>query len=202
MFKNPIVPVFAFLLGLFSLWFAFASPEGAFVGNMLPELIGFCLEGIFFIGIFTWIQERKDIERKKELKQSLAGAIGFICPIINSTLPEDKQIKLLSSDNWTRQTRKNGKSLKALLGSLNSNDIDVTSDQIQAIQQLLSTRLSTLDSLLSIAAELSHSHLSAYNMILTEIHKVAEHHYFESAQLKSSFLSLLRLLVSFNNEPL
>lgn len=202
MFKNPIVPVFAFLLGLFSLVFAFKSPDGAFVGNMLPELIGFCLEGIFFIGIFTWIQERKDRERKKELKQSLAGAIGFICPIINSTLPEDKQIKLLSNDNWTRQTRKNGKSLKALLGSLNNNDIDVSNEQIQAIQQLLLTRLSTLDSLLSIAAELSHSHLSAYNMILTEIHKVAEHHYFESAQLKSSFLSLLRLLVSFNNEPL
>ncbi|HIG39136.1 MAG: hypothetical protein ABGY96_05570 [bacterium] len=202
MFKNPIVPVFAFLLGLFSLVFAIKSPDGAFVGNMLPELIGFCLEGIFFIGIFTWIQERKDRERKKELKQSLAGAIGFICPIINSTLPEDKQIKLLSNDNWTRQTRKNGKSLKALLGSVNNNDIDVSSEQIKAIQQLLLTRLSTLDSLLSIAAELSHSHLSAYNMILTEIHKVAEHHYFESAQLKSSFLSLLRLLVSFNNETL
>ena len=202
MLKNPIVPIFAFLLGLLSFWFVLASPDGAFVGNMLPELIGFCLEGIFFIGIFTWIQERKDKERKRELKQSLAGAIGFICPIINSTLPKDKQIKLLCHDNWTRQTRKNGKSLKELLGSLSNNEIDVTVDQIQAIQQFLSTRLSTLDSLLSVSAELSHSHLSAYNMILTEIHKVAEHRYFESDQLRSSFLSLMRLLVSFNNEPL
>ena len=202
MLKNPIVPIFAFLLGIFSFWFAIAGSDGAFVGNMLPELIGFCLEGIFFIGIFTWIQERKDKERKIELKQSLAGAIGFLCPIINSTLAKDKQIKLMSHDNWTRQTRKNGKSLKELLGSLSNNEIAVSVDQTQAIQQLLSTRLSTLDSLLSVAAELSHSHLSAYNMILTEIHKVAEHGYFESNELRTSFLSLLRLLISFNNEPI
>jgi hypothetical protein len=202
MLKNPIVPIFASLLGLLSFWFAIASSDGAFVGNLLPELIGFCLEGIFFIGIFTWIQERKDKERKTELKQSLAGAIGFICPIINSTLDKDKQIKLMSHDNWTRQTRKNGKSLKELLGSISNNEITVSVDQTQAIQQLLSTRLSTLDSLLSVSAELSHSHLSAYNMILTEIHKVAEHGYFESNELRSSFLNLLRLLISFNNEPI
>ncbi len=201
MFKNPIVPLFAFLLGLFAFWFGIESREGDFVGNMLPELIGFCLEGIFFIGIITWIQERKDKERKIQLKQSLAGAIGFICPIINSSLPEQNQIKLLGSDNWTRQTRTNGKSLKDLLASLGKSELEVTTEQIKAIQQLLATRLSTLDSLLAVSAELSHAHLSAYNMILTEIHKIAKHQYFESTELRLSFQNLLRLLTSFNNEP-
>ncbi len=65
MLKNPIVPIFAFLLGMFVFWFSLESQSGDFVGSMLPELIGFCLEGIFFIGIFTWIQENKDKERKK-----------------------------------------------------------------------------------------------------------------------------------------
>ena len=202
MLKNPVVPIFAFLLGLLVFWFSLESRSGDFVGNMLPELIGFCLEGIFFIGIFTWIQERKDKERKTELKQSLAAAIGFICPIINSSLSQADQVKLLDSDNWTRQTRTNGRSLKLLLGSITSKEIEIASDEIEAIQKLLSTRLSTLDSLLSIAAELSHSHLSAYNMILTEIHKIAKHHYFDSTELKSSYMALLRLLISFNNEPL
>ncbi|MBL4682021.1 MAG: hypothetical protein JKY88_15030 [Pseudomonadales bacterium] len=202
MFKNPIVPVFALLLGLFTIWYGIVSRQGAFVDNMLPELIGFCLEGIFFIGIFTWMQERKDKERKEQLKQSLAGAIGFICPIINGSLPTEYQTKLRESDNWTRQTRKNGTSLKALLRNVNANDIEITTTQIQAIQQLLATRLSTLDSLLSVAAELSHAHLSAYNMILTEIHKIAEHQYFESKELRISFKNLLKLLVSFNNEPI
>lgn len=202
MLKNPIVPIFAALLGLLMIWFGLASGEGAFVGNMLPELIGFCLEGIFFIGIFTWIQERKDQERKHALKQSLAGAVGFICPIINSSLPPEEQIKLEANDNWTRQTRHNGKPIKALLAALSRSSFAITEDQIRAIQQLLRTRLSTLDSLLSVSAELSHSHLSAYTMILTEFHKIAEHHHFEGSELKTSFKNLLRLLVSFNNEPL
>jgi hypothetical protein len=202
MLKNPIVPVFAFLLALFAIWYGIDSRQGAFVDNMLPELIGFCLEGIFFIGIFTWIQERKDRERKEQLRQSLAGAIGFICPIINSSLVKEKQIKLRETDNWTRQTRTNGPNLKSLLRSVSSHEINITSAQIQAIQQLLTTRLSTLDSLLSVAAELSHAHLSAYNMILTEIHKIAKHQYFESKELKTSFHNLLKLLVSFNNEPI
>ncbi|MFT7687904.1 MAG: hypothetical protein ACI9FB_003262 [Candidatus Azotimanducaceae bacterium] len=202
MLKNPIVPVFAFLLVLFTIWYSVDSPQDGFVDNMLPELIGFCLEGIFFIGIFTWIQERKDRERKEQLRQSLAGAIGFICPIINGSLPDNKQIKLRDSDNWTRQTRTNGPSLKLLLRNTSSFEIEITTAQIQAIQQLLTTRLSTLDSLLSVAAELSHAHLSAYNMILTEIHKIAKHQYFESKELKTSFQNLLKLLVSFNNEPL
>ena len=70
------------------------------------------------------------------------------------------------------------------------------------MQQLLRARLSTLDSLLSVSAELSHSHLSAYTLILNEIHRLTEHQYFDAVELKTSFADLMRLLVSFNTEPL
>lgn len=203
MMKNPVIPVFAGLLGLFAIWFALESREGDFVGSLLPELMGFCLEGIFFIGIFTWIQERKDRDRKTELKQSLAGAMGFLCQIINGCIPASTQVQLGSNDNWTRQARKNGRSLKDLQKRIADSELDVSEEQIQAIQQLLTTRLSTLDSLLSVSAQLSHSHLSAYNMILTEIHKIAKHHHIRDGdELKRSFSNLMRLLVSFNNEAI
>ncbi len=202
MLKNPIIPLFAFLLGILAFWFAMASEEGDFVGNLVPELIGFCLEGIFFVGIFTWLQERKDRERKSEIKQSLAGAMGFTCQVINSCLPKDNQIQLPASDNWTRQARTNGRHLKELLVRVSNTHLSVSQEQIGAIQQLLLTRVSTLDSLLSVSAQLSHTHLSAYNMILTELHKISKHHYFDAVELKSSFTNLLRLLVSFNNEAI
>ena len=38
--------------------------------------------------------------------------------------------------------------------------------------------------------------------ILTEIHKIAKHQYFTGEELKQSFISLMRLLISFNNEAL
>jgi hypothetical protein len=201
--KNPIIPVFAGLLGFFFLWFVIAAGPEDFEGNLLPELIGFCLEGIFFVGIFSWMQERKDKDRKRELRQSLAGAVGFFCQLINGCLDEADQVQLIGTDNWSRQARTNGRNLKELEKKIKAVEIEITNDQVQAIKQLLSTRLSTLDSLLSVSAQLSHSHLSAYNMILTEIHKIATHHYFgDSQELKRSFVSLLRLLISFNNEEL
>lgn len=50
--KNPIIPVFAGLLGLFTLWFSIENEYPRdFVGNVLPELIGLCLDGIFFVGL-------------------------------------------------------------------------------------------------------------------------------------------------------
>lgn len=201
--KNPIVPIFAVLLSIFLVWFGFSSGPHDFEGNLLPELIGFCLEGIFFIGLFSWMQERKDRERKMELKQSLAGAVGFFCQIINSCLNEEDQVQLTGSDNWSRQARTNGRKLKELEKRLKTKELNTDEEGVQAIQQLLHTRLSTLDSLLSVSAQLSHAHLSAYNMILTEIHKIATHHYFDdSSELKSSFSSLLRLLISFNSEDI
>tara|TARA_B100002003_G_C13962411_1_gene466096 strand:- start:73 stop:411 length:339 start_codon:yes stop_codon:yes gene_type:complete len=112
-------------------------------------------------------------------------------------------VALTGSDNWSRQARTNGRRLKELEKTLKTKDLSINEDGVKAIQQLLHTRLSTLDSLLSVSAQLSHSHLSAYNMILTEIHKIATHHYYgDSGELKSSFSSLLRLLISFNSEEI
>jgi hypothetical protein len=85
---------------------------------------------------------------------------------------------------------------------LNKDDLDVSEEAISAIQELLHSRLSTLDSLLAVSAQLSHSHLSAYTMILTEAHKIAKHHYYgDREELQRSFSNLLRLLTSFINEP-
>lgn len=201
--KNPIIPVFAGLLGLFTLWFSVESeyPKD-FVGNVLPELIGLCLEGIFFVGIFSWMQEKKERTEKTELKRSLAGAIGFLCQIINGCLQSDQQIRLSGSDNWTRQARSNGRRLNDLRDRLKDQELEVSEEGISAIQELLRSRLSTLDSLLSVSAQLSHSHLSAYTMILTEAHKISKHHYYgDREELRRSFSNLLRLLTSFINEP-
>ncbi len=66
---------------------------------------------------------------------------------------------LTGSDNWSRQARTNGRRLKELEKTLKTKDLSINEDGVKAIQQLLHTRLSTLDSLLSVSAQLSHSHL-------------------------------------------
>ena len=92
--------------------------------------------------------------------------------------------------------------MKTLHARVIAGELNVSADEIQAMQQLLRARLSTLDSLLSVSAELSHAHLSAYTLILNEIHRLTKHEHFDSAELKTSFADLMSLLVSFNTEPL
>ena len=55
-----------------------AANEGAFQSSLLPELIGFCLEGFFLVGLFSVIQRRQERDRKEELRNSLRGALREI----------------------------------------------------------------------------------------------------------------------------
>ena len=128
--------------------------------------------------------------------------MGFLCQLINGSLPPGNQITLASSDNWTRQARSGGRQLARLLALLPQQKLDIAEAQVKAIQQLLATRLSTLDSLLAVSAQVSHQHLSAFTLILTEIHKLAEHNYIDAGELHESFGRLLRLLTSFNHEEI
>ena len=45
------------------------------------------------------------------MKQSLAGAIGFMYQLINSFLPQQERIALPNHDSWTRQAKTNGTQL-------------------------------------------------------------------------------------------
>ena len=54
------------------------NSAGAFQSNLVPELIGFCLEGFFLVGLFSLIQRRQERDRKEELRQSLRGALRVI----------------------------------------------------------------------------------------------------------------------------
>lgn len=64
------------LAGIYLLsYFLRGAAEGAVRDNLLPELIGFCLEGFFLVGLFSLIQRRLERDRKFELRQSLRGAL-------------------------------------------------------------------------------------------------------------------------------
>lgn len=202
MLTNPAVLIFAALLGALSIWFGVATRQEDVLGNLLPELIGFCLEGMFFVGIFAWMQERRELRRKTELRASLVGAMSFICPIINSALPGGEQVQLAGDDSWARQARSNGPRLKQLAERVSAHPLALPQEQVLAIRELIRARLATLDSLLAVSAQLSHAHLSAYNLLLTEVHRMAETNYFDGAELGQSFSSFLRLLIGFTEEDL
>ena len=47
------------------IYFMNNSPEGAFRDNLIPELLGFCLEGFFLIGLFPTYKKAKSKAEEK-----------------------------------------------------------------------------------------------------------------------------------------
>jgi hypothetical protein len=70
-------------------WFALVPSDGsAFHDNMLPELIGFSLEGFFLVGLLTLLQTTRERAYRKELWMSLRGALrGFLSKLDIALLP-------------------------------------------------------------------------------------------------------------------
>ena len=88
-----IAPMAAFGLGGFALLLLFLSPgEGPVHENLLPELIGFCIEGFFLVGLLTLIQESRERGRRKELWQSLRGSLrGLLSHLDIAVLPPNAE---------------------------------------------------------------------------------------------------------------
>ena len=86
-----LAPLFLFGIGGAYLLYFFLSTtnEGAFENSLLPELIGFCFEGFFLVGLFSLIQRRLERDRKHELRQSLRGALREILSHIDISLLEE-----------------------------------------------------------------------------------------------------------------
>ena len=56
-----IAPLLIFgLSGVLLLWWFLSNGSGPFHDSLLPELIGFCLEGFFLVGLFTYIQQLRE----------------------------------------------------------------------------------------------------------------------------------------------
>jgi hypothetical protein len=61
-----------------TIYFMAAHREGPFHDNLVPELIGFCIEGFFFVGLLSLIQNSRERARRRELWLSLRGALRGI----------------------------------------------------------------------------------------------------------------------------
>lgn len=88
-----IAPMAAFGLGGVALLLLFLSPgEGPVHENLLPELIGFCIEGFFLVGLLTLIQESRERGRRRELWQSLRGSLrGLLSHLDIAVLPPNAE---------------------------------------------------------------------------------------------------------------
>ena len=135
--------------------------------NLVPELIGFCLEGFFLIGLFSLIQHRRERERKEELRLSLRGALRDILshldigllgetaqPAASKSLEEDPQL------------------VANLIMKLADSPLDL--DDMARLKTVAQRNLTTIHDLIPVAAQLSADHIRWWLAITNSVRQIAE----------------------------
>jgi hypothetical protein len=159
------------LFGVGGLYFLYAfleaSNEGAFQTNLLPELIGFCLEGFFLVGLFSLIQRRLERDRKNELRQSLRGALREILSHLDIALLEE-----YSEPASTQSLDLDPKRVKLLFVKLHNSELDLKS--MRNIKEAAARNVSTMHDLIPVAAQLSANHMRWWLAISESVRRLSE----------------------------
>ena len=150
------------------LFIMMSQSDASFVDSMVPELIGFCLEGIFFIGLFSMWQHRKERNNKHQLSRSLRGFLGIFLQEMNSGI-------ICSSFDPIEDPEQLAYSCAAIKQLANNiNHCSMNESVVGSLHQLSKNEISSLENLLPVAAQLSASHMTSWNNILGHVKALAK----------------------------
>ena len=149
------------------LYFLESGTEGAFQNNLLPELIGFCLEGFFLVGLFSLLQLRFERERKNELRLSLRGALREILSHIDIALLEEN-----AEPASSQSLDQDPKLVKALFVKLHKSDLNLGS--LLNIKEAAARNINTMHDLIPVAAQLSADHMRWWLAIAESVRRLSE----------------------------
>lgn len=88
--RLPVVLMVLLALAGLALVGFYVSPghEGSFKENMIPQLIGFCLEGFFLVGLLSLLQKAQEQRQRRALWLSLRGSLrGLLSRLDIALLP-------------------------------------------------------------------------------------------------------------------
>ena len=164
-----LTPLILFGVGGSILLFLFLEKgtDGAFQNSLLPELIGFCLEGFFLVGLFSLLQLRLERERKNELRLSLRGALREILSYMDIALLEEN-----AEPASSQSLDQDPKLVKALFSKLHKSELDL--GNMLNIKEAAARNISTMHDLIPVAAQLSAGHMRWWLAIADSVRSLSE----------------------------
>lgn len=153
-------------LGLYTLFISQAD-DASFRENLLPELIGFCLEGFFLVGLFTFVQQLRDYYRRREQWLSLRSALrDFLSHLDLAFLAPDAE------PAKTRDLESQPILVQQLRRLLKDAELDI--ETLVALKGVAISTLPLARDLINIAAQLSTRHMRCWIAIVESIDRLAE----------------------------
>lgn len=186
------LPLALFGVSGVALYFYFMSGihSGPFQDNLVPELIGFCLEGFFLVGLFTFIQQLREHDRRHELWLSLRGSlreflshldIAFLGPDVDPTSSKDIETEPQVVDR--------------LMRAMKETEIDL--DSMVSLKKVGIASLPLAHDLIPVAAQLSAGHMRWWIAIVDSMKRLSDAR--DRSQVERSVYALLLNLREFDS---
>ena len=159
--------IFGFSGILLYFYFIMVTESSPFHDSLVPELIGFCLEGFFLVGLLSLIQTARERARRKELWLSLRGVLrGLLSNLDIAFLPpnaEPTETKILEEDlkivsHFMRELQDNRLNLRSM-----------TSLKRESVQTLSLAR-----DMIPVAAQLSAVHMRWWIAIVDSMRQLSK----------------------------
>jgi len=141
--------------------------EGAFHDNLVPELIGICIEGFVLVGLLTLIQRSREAARRHELWLSLRGSFRGLLSNLDVAFLEPDTDPASSQDLETRPDV-----IEYMIDQLATKHPDL--DCLVALKNEARETLSLTRDLVAVAAQLSATHMNWWVAIVDSIRKLSE----------------------------
>ncbi|MFT4766922.1 MAG: hypothetical protein ACI8RN_000046 [Glaciecola sp.] len=176
-------------IGLYALFMSQAD-DNAFRENLLPELIGFCLEGFFLVGLFTFVQQLRDYYRRRELWLSLRSALrDFLSHLDLAFLGPERE------PATSRDLESQPLVVRRLTSLLDKAELGIGT--LVSLKHVAISTLPLARDLINIAAQLSTRHMRCWIAIVESIDQLTEADTRE--QVERPLNELLMRLTEFDN---
>ncbi|HYE85370.1 MAG TPA: hypothetical protein VEA16_03370 [Vicinamibacterales bacterium] len=168
-------------------YFLLPGGTGPFHDSLVPEMIGFCLEGFFLVGVLTLLQNARERAQHKELWLSLRGALrGFLSKLdiaLMSPHAEPAQTATLEQDPMI---------VRRFKRELAGTRLDI--DSLVALKKESIEILGLARDMIPVAAQLSARHMRWWIAIVNSIRQISQ------AQSRDAVEQGLNLLLENINE--
>lgn len=150
------------------LWFffLFSSSEGAFREELAPELVVFCIEAFVLVGLLGLIQRYLENRRRRQTWLSLRGSFRDLLSLMDIAFLEPNAEPVSS-----RELESDPRVIEQLLKELERKHPDL--DSLVALKLEGQESLPLTRSLVSVAAQLSATHMNWWIAIVDSIHRLS-----------------------------
>ncbi|WP_223788352.1 hypothetical protein [Marinicella meishanensis] len=175
-------------LFLFRFFFHDNTP-GAFRDNIVPELIGFCLEGFFWIGLLSYFQKSREMQRKSELWLSLRGSLRSFLSYLDIGFLDQHAEPMPSV-----ALEKDPKIIQRFIDQVESQQLDLES--MVFLKKTCIHSLALVRDLVPVAAQLSANHMRWWIAITDSMRQLADAN--DRVNIEKSTLLLLKNIQEFD----